>query len=142
MKTIKQNLKWVAKILSFIILLQSCTVYHSTTASVDEAIQSSNKVKVVVPGEDPYKFLNLVRIDNEIYGVAKKKSNTSNLLKAQITDTSYEGKYNLIKLNDQNLQDIRLKNKGASTALSIVIPVVLISGVVVISTAAALNDGL
>ena len=142
MKTIKRNLKWAAKILSFIILFQSCTVYHSTTASVDEAIQSSNKVKVVVPGEDPYKFLNLVRIDNEIYGVAKKKSNTSNLLQAQITDTSYQGKYNLIELNDQNLQDIRLMNKGASTALSIVIPVVLVSGVVVISTAAALNDGL
>ena len=132
MKSIKRNLKWAVKILSVLILLQSCTVYHSTTASVNEAIQSSNKLKFDAPDKDSYKFMKLIRIDNEIYGVAKKKSYASKELQAQITDTSYEGKYNLIKLHDQDLQDIRLKNNGASTALTIAIPVVIVGVIAII----------
>jgi len=122
MKSIKRNLKWAAKILSFLILLQSCTVYHSSTASVDEAVLSNNKVKVDVDDDYSYKFLKFVRIDGEIYGVAKKKSYVSKELQAQITNSTYEGKYDLIKLNDENLKSIHLKNKGASTALTVALP--------------------
>ena len=125
----KRNLKWAAKLLSFLILLQSCTVYHKYTSSVDEAIATNNKIKLY-ESKDTYKFLKLVRIDNEVYGVAKKRSYASKRLKGQIVDSSYEGKYNLIKLNEENLKDIHLKNIGASTAISIVIPVV-IAGLVV-----------
>jgi len=127
MKSIKSNLKWAAKIISFLILLQSCTVYHKYAGSVDEAVASNDKVWLETSPEDyPNTFLKLVRIDDEIYGVAKKKSSASKELRTQIVDSSYEGKYNLIKLNDEDLKDIRLKNKGASTALSVGIPVVLV----------------
>ena len=137
MKAVKRNLKWAAKILSFLILLQSCTVYHKYSSSVDEAIAANDKVKLQVPEDDPYKFLKLVRIENEIYGVAKRNSHASKELNGRIVDTSYEGKYNLIKLSEEDQRNIHVKNKGASTALSIVIPVVLVGAVVGIAVATA-----
>jgi hypothetical protein len=136
MKTITKNLEWAARILSLIILLQSCTVYNSATTSVDEAIMSNDKVKVDAPEANSYKFLKIIRMDNEIYGVAKKKSYTSKKLQAQIVDTSYEGKYNLIKLTRDDLESVHLKNKGASLALTIGIPVILV-GALVIAVATA-----
>ena len=131
MKSIKRNLKWAAKILSFLILLQSCTVYHKYTSSVDEAIATNNKIKTDLPNGDSYKFIKLVRLENEIYGVAKKKSPVSKILNAQIVDSQYEGKYNLIKLNEADLKNIHLKNKGASTALTI-IPIVIVGIIAII----------
>ena len=132
MKSIKRNLNWAAKILSLLILLQSCSAYHNYTSSIDEAIATNNKIKTDLSNEDSYKFIKLVRLENEIYGVAKKKSPVSKKLNTQVVDSQYEGKYNLIKLNEADLQNIHLKNKGASTALTIAIPVVIVGVIAII----------
>ena len=89
-------------------------------------------MKTDLPNEDSYKFIKLVRLENQIYGVAKKKSPVSKKLNAQIVDSQYEEKYNLIKLNEADLQNIHLKNKGASTALTIGIPVVIVGVIAII----------
>jgi hypothetical protein len=142
MKSIKQNLKWAAKILSFLILLQSCTVYHKYTSSVDEAIATNDRVRIDIQNDDSYRFKNIKFFEDEYYGLAKTNSDTYKRLTDRKKLDFEEDKFKYVQLYDEELGEIHLKNKGASTALSIAIPVVLVCGVVVISTAAVLNDGL
>ena len=68
------DIKYLAFALTFLILLQSCTVYHSSPSTINEAIKSTEKVKIVSPEENTYKFDYLVKIDNLLYGYAKKKT--------------------------------------------------------------------
>ena len=76
MKTIKKSIEWAAKILSFLILLQSCTVYHNYSSSVDEAIATNDKVKLDINNDDPYKFKKIKIFETEYYGLTKIKSDT------------------------------------------------------------------
>ena len=125
MKTIKRNLEWAAKILSLLILLQSCTVYHTATASVDEAIQSNNKVKVDIEMDDPYRFKEIKVFENEYYGLVKVNSDTYKRLTNRKKMDSDSEKFKYVQVYEQELGDIHLKNKGASTALNVGIPVLV-----------------
>lgn len=128
MKTLKRNLKWAAKIFSFLILLQSCTVYHKYTSTVDEAITSNNKIKVEVSDEEfPYKFKSIKVFDNEHYGLAKIKSDTYKRLRDR-KKIDFDKNFRYVQLNQDELGSIHLKNKGASIALSIGIPLVVLGG--------------
>lgn len=125
MKIVKRNLEWSVKLLSLLILLQSCTVYHSYNSSIDEAIATGNKVKVNVENNDPYKFKKLVRIDDEIFGLVYSKSQSYKLLSSRKTiPTEYQTLF-YVQVYDNELNDIHLKNKTTSTVLTVAIPVVV-----------------
>lgn len=131
MKSIKRNIKWAAYILSFMILIQSCTVYHKYNSSVDEAIATENKVKLDVENNNPYKFQRLVRIDGEIFGLARHESNTFEFLSSRKTAPSEYQKSSFVQVYDNEINDIHLKNKTASTVISVAIPAVVL-GVILI----------
>ena len=126
MKTSKRILKFFAILISSLVLLQSCSVYHKSTCSVDEAIRNSSKVKISVTNDDPYILKRLERHDSLVYGVANTNSSTYKRLREQVKDHNYEGKYALIQMQEQDLKNIHEKNTGASTVISIGIPVVLL----------------
>ena len=126
MKTSKPILKFFAVLISSLVLLQSCSVYHKSTCSVDEAIRNNSKVKISVENNDPYILKRLERHDSLVYGVANTNSSTYKRLRERVQDHNYEGKYALILLQDQDLKNIHEKNTGASTAISIGIPVVVL----------------
>ena len=123
MKSIKRILKWAIQIILVCILLQSCTIYRSSTCSVDKAIEFNSRVKVEGAAERPYTFLRLEGIDSQVYGVARKKAYASKELQDQIVDTSYQDKYNLILLNDEDMQNIYLENKTANVIVYSVLTV-------------------
>ena len=124
MKTVKRNLKWVANILSFLLLLQSCTVYHSYSSTVDEAIASNNRVKLNVENNNPYKFKKLQRMDGEVYGLVYNKSDLFDRLKSRNTLPTQKQTLSYVQVYENELDNIHLKNQTASTILSIVIPAV------------------
>lgn len=126
MKTSKRALKFFAILISSLVLLQSCSVYSKSTCSADEAIRNSSKVKISVTNDDPYILKRLERHDSLVYGVANTNSSTYRRLREQVKDHNYEGKYALIQLQEQDLKNIHEKNTGASTAISIGIPVVVL----------------
>ena len=137
MKTIKRNLKWAAKILSFLILFQSCTVYHNYTSSVDAAVSSNNKVKLEIDDEEfPYKFKSIKVFDNEYYGLTKINSNTYKRLRER-KSIDADGNFKYVQLHQDELGYIHLKNKGASTALTVAIPVVAVGVLIGIGVWAA-----
>ena len=110
--------------ISSLVFLQSCSVYHNSTCSVDEAIRNNSKVKISVANDEPYILKRLERHDGAVYGIANTNSSTYKRLREQVKDHNYEGKYAMILMQEQDLKNIHEKNTGASAALSIGIPVV------------------
>ena len=141
MKNTKRNLKWAAKILSFLILLQSCTVYHKYSSSVDEAIATNDKVTLDIINDDPYKFYNIKIFENEYYGLAKIKSDTYRRLSDRKKIDGGIENFTYVQISQEELNNIHLKNKGASTGLSIAIPVLGIAAALAIGTWATVKDG-
>lgn len=130
MKTIRKHLKMISLLLSLTILAQSCVAYHSSTASIDEAIQSNDKIKLEAT-EDTYEFQELQRENGNIYGITKRKSVTADLLSAQIVEDTKAQKNVKILLRNDQLNNIHLQNKTMSTLGTIAIPVVIVTAIVV-----------
>lgn len=132
MKKIRTHLSKIAIILTVIISLQSCTVYHSKIASLDEAINTGNKVKTKTQknGTDKanlvYKFKRIEKVDDKIYGITRRNSSTHKKLMSQVSERQMEGYYVAIELTENDLHAIYLKNKTASIILSIAIPLVVL----------------
>ena len=142
MKKIRLHLKRIALLLIFLMTLQSCSVYYSKTASVDEAIQSDNKVKVITSTNETYKFKKLQKENDQIYGVLKLRSNKAENLLDQGLLEGYDDKYGKLLLSQDTIQAIHLKNKGASTAVTVAIPVVIVGVLVGIGVHSANNFSL
>ena len=83
MKTLRLYLKKISIFLMFLITLQSCVVYHSKIATVDEAVRSDDKIKIITDSNDIYKLHKLKKEDGQIYGVVKKGSETAKKLSDQ-----------------------------------------------------------
>ena len=133
------DIKYLAITLSFLILLQSCNVYHTSSSTIDEAIRSADKVKIVSPEDNSYKFDHLVKIDSLVYGYAKKKSLAAKELSGQIILKDTDEKYAQIQLYDRDIASVHLKNPTASTLVTIAVPVVIIGVLAGIGYAAADN---
>ena len=119
--------------------LSSCSVYYSKTATMDEAIQSDDKVKVITSTNDTYKFKKLQRENDKIYGVIKKGSTKAENLMDQGLIEDFDKKYGKLLLSEITINDIYLKNKGASTAVTVAIPVVIVGVLVGIGVYSANN---
>ncbi len=132
MKTLRLYLKKISIFFMFLITLQSCVVYHSKIATVDEAIQSDDKIKVITDSNDIYKLHKLKKEDGQIYGVVKKGSETASKLSDQGLIKYSDNKYETILLTESTINEIHLKNKTLSTVLTIAIPAVGVVGVLAI----------
>jgi len=124
MKIIRSFLKSISILFMFLITLQSCVVYHTETASVDEALRSNNKVKVVTTSNDIYKFEKLHKENNEIYGVTKKNSSVAKKLYSKPIPKENKIQYVNVLLTEETIKEFYLKNQNLSIALTIIISVV------------------
>lgn len=132
MKIIRLYLKKISIFLLFLITLQSCSVYHSKTATIDEAVRSNDKVKVITNSNDIYKLHKLKIEDGQVYGVLKKGTETAERLADQGLVKYSDSKYETILLKDSTIKEIYLKNKTLSTVLSIAIPVVGVAVILIV----------
>ena len=142
MKTLRKHLKLLSLFMSLTILVQSCVAYHSSTSSIDEAVQSNGKIKLEAT-EDTYVFHELQRENGNIYGITKRNSPTADLLSAQIVEDTKDQKNVKILLRNDQLNNIHLQNKTMSTLGTIAIPVVIVGAVLIIAAESmSLNLGL
>lgn len=139
MKKIRLHLKFIALVLISIMTLPSCSVYYTETASVDEALLSDNKVKIITTTNDIYKFEKLQTEDDQVYGVTRKKSSTAKKFSNEIVSIDSDSKFVKISLEEIIINEIHLKNKGASTAVNVVIPVVIVGVLVGVGVHSANN---
>lgn len=132
MKTIRYRLKTMANLLSLVIIFQSCTIYQSSHATIDEAISSNNKVKLYTENDQPFKFEKLEEINGEIYGLVSVKSSTYKMMKSRDSIPNKYKTTTYVKLYKNELSDIRLKNKTASTVVSVAVPAAVLTGLLLI----------
>jgi hypothetical protein len=112
MKAIKQHLKVLALFLSVLMLFQGCTVYRSANVSLEEAVRSKAKVKVLTDDNRTLKFIAIDNDNGRYYGINKDKG--------IIVQSS---------LHEDNISKIQLKNKELSSMLSIGLGLVFFLGI-------------
>jgi len=90
--------KFTCILLSFLLVLQSCVAYKSSTSTLDEAVASNCRVLLVKADDTKLKLLKIEKIDGAYYGTLKTSKGID-----------------VIKLNESDLKRINLKDKAAST---------------------------
>ncbi len=122
MKTLKRHSKLFALTISFLVLIQSCKVYHSDSVSLNQASQEFKPAKIQTSNNEILKFRGIKNEGNFYYGVKKVKGEILN-----------------IPIDEKSIKSVKLENETMSTILTIALPVVIIvTGLAII--AASLND--
>lgn len=109
MKFVKHLLKKFGAIFGLMLLLQSCGVYYKNTISLDEAARQNGKVIILTVQGKKIKYKQIIQTDGQFYGTKLKG-----------------GKLTQIPINQDDISSVRLKNKKASTwvtILSVGVPV-------------------
>ncbi len=116
MKPLKKQLRPIAWLMAMVMVIQSCTVYKSTSVSLEQAVQNNSKVRIITNSNQIFIYKKIVFDKGKYYGVERIKR-----------------KKIKIPINENLVNSINLKNETLSAVLSIGIPVVLISGFLVIA---------
>ena len=126
MKTIHHHLKWIAITLIILLVFQSCRVYHSKTATVEEATLFSQHIKIRSTSDETYRFKTLLRGDGKLYGITWRKGSTANKLSEQVVLVLGKDKDQVKILLDENtIREYHLQNKTMSILIPILSPVIL-----------------
>jgi len=88
---------------------------------------SENKVKIDLNQDDTYKFERLYRFENDIYGLVRLNSDTYTRLSSRESKESEFKTLKYVQLYDNELDNLHLKNKTTSTLISVGVPVVVLS---------------
>ena len=114
MKTLKKRIRHLSIALAMLILVQGCTVYKKLGVTMQEALQEQVRTKVkTVNGNLFFKYITFE--NNQYFGVKKSK-----------------GEIEKTRLDLEYIEKIQLKNKQGSVIVSILVPVGLIIGAVLI----------
>ncbi len=127
MKTLGHHLKWIAITLSMLLVFQSCRVYHSKTATVEEATLFSQHIKIRSTSDETYRFKTLLREDGKLYGITWRKGSTARKLSEQIVLVSAGKDKDEVKilLDENAIREYHLQNKTMSILIPILIPIIL-----------------
>ena len=103
--------------------MQSCSVYEKESSTFDEAILAKSKVKATSSSGTKYIIKKLKKVDGEYQG--EIKSNGVALLKTSLTESDYK--------------TIQLKDKTASTLITVGIIVVPVAIVIILAANSTQN---
>lgn len=114
------------------LLFQNCTVYRGTSVSADNAIEQDTKVVLVTNDGTKLKFKKLLKDENDLVGVAKKRK-TLKYLDEQGIKYSDHGRMRHYLLDSLEVSEIYPKNKPVSTIVTVVVTALVTFTVLVIS---------
>lgn len=120
----------ISPLLAFLLLLQSCNVYHPERLTIAEAVAANNKVKVITADDRKLKFQRLEWENEQLIGVATRNSMSGGKLKGMSAQA--QGDLLLVDLSQGNIEEIRRRNNTLSTVLSIVVPAVTAAAAILI----------
>lgn len=103
MKAVKTRLKTISWLLSALLLLQSCVVYHNTSTTLDRASQDQIKTKITYTNGEISRYKYITYEHGTYFGVTK---NSGELVK--------------FPLSEQQIYEVYLQNKSTSSILTIV----------------------
>lgn len=120
MKTLKNKVAIIAYYFATAIFFQGCVVYHNTPVTLEQAAIEITRAKVKTTKDETYRFKHIGFEDGKFYGLKKTK-----------------GEYVRIPLDSNEISKLVLQNKTLSTILTISIPVVLLTLIIVSAAAVA-----
>lgn len=124
MKIFKQYVKRISTLLMVLVLFQSCTIYKRANVTLDKTIDSKIKTRITNINGRKYNFKHVVFEDNDYYGVAKSHG--------EIVKT---------KLSEKSIEKVQLKDKTGSTILTILLPItILVGGILILADAFKFTD--
>ena len=117
MKIFKKYLMPISFFLSFIIILQGCTIYKKQNISLEEAVSlqgvvAKKKVKVVTIDNETQIYRYVTAINDKYYGVKKEQDGLTQ-----------------IPLQQENLKTVKIQDKGAT----IIVGVLSFIGILVVT---------
>ena len=71
MKAIRKGLKPIALLLTALLLMQSCIVYHKTPITLEKASQEHRRTKIKTADDKTYKFKYITHENGVFYGINK-----------------------------------------------------------------------
>lgn len=129
------TMKKLATILIIGVLLNlavGCNVYESSSASVEEAVQTQKRVKVVTTENVFYEFKRLEEENGKLLGVTGKKSETAKSL------TKWEhyksGNNLMIVLPRNEIRGVFLKDRKMTNLVNFGVPLVGAAGIIGITS--------
>ncbi|MFC2147948.1 hypothetical protein ACFLR9_05205 [Bacteroidota bacterium] len=120
MKTWKNKFAIIAYYFAITIFFQGCVVYHNTPVTLEQATKEITRAKVKTTKDETYRFKHIGFEDGMFYGLKKT-----------------QGEYVRIPLDSNEISKIVLQNKTLSTILTISIPVVILTLIIVSAAAVA-----
>lgn len=120
-------------------MITSCNVYHSSNATVEEAVSSQKRVQVVSTDQVFYEFKRLQNKDGQLMGVTAPNSDTARLLRDR--PSTPNGNNIMIHLDRDEISEIHLKNKTASNLVNFGVPAALVGGVVILAASDITTGG-
>ena len=116
-------MKKFSLLFSLLFLLQSCSVYHSGTVSIEEAVATENKVKIVAEDGTKYKFRKLETAEGKLLGITRLNSSTAE--KVAGMPAEIEGKKLKVDLSEMSIEKIKIRNNMLSTIINVGVPVII-----------------
>lgn len=123
MKLYFKRINIIAIFLSFLVLGYSCVAYRSHGVSLDEAVASGDRSKVVNTVGESQNFKSIEKIDGHYYGVKLKG-----------------GENVRTPLDETKVRTVRLHNKTLSTILNISATSVILGTILLFALADSLVD--
>ncbi|MBT8296512.1 MAG: hypothetical protein KJO51_08855 [Gramella sp.] len=136
MKSSKIRFRFIAFILSSLLFLQSCSIYHSENLSLENAARNGQKTRVVIENGDKLKFNKIQETNDGFFGLTKESSGTSKKLQKLGILGRESGRYYSFGLETLQIDKIQAKNYSASTWATIGISVVGLVAVILVVAAA------
>lgn len=115
-------------LIGILFLAAGCNVYHSGSASINEAVDSEARVRIVTTDNVFYEFKKLKRENGNLVGVTARNSDAARALSQyqQLPD----GKNVKIILPQNEIQAVYLKDRKMSNLVNVGVPVVGAAGII------------
>ncbi len=98
-------------IIAISILCQSCKACYKQNVTINEAVSSEKKVKVVFVNNEEYAFCRLIYKKGQLYGITNINSSVAKSLDTLMVGCTLDGKIAKIKLNKHTIKEINLRCK-------------------------------
>lgn len=121
----------ILKLFCVIFLFHSCTIYRARNAGIVKAVEVGSKVKLETKDNQVYKFKKLGRDENGLFGLAARNSKAAKKLAEDIVDNNMRGRFVKIGIDENSVEEVRLKNKTVSVLVPILITFTVIVGLIV-----------
>lgn len=106
--------------------IAGCSVYHPETVSVEEAINSQNRIKVETTDNSVFELKELRRENGQLYGITGRNSDAAKLMynRQQIRERNNMK----IAFTEDEIRAIHLKNRKMSNIVNVGVPIVGAAG--------------